>query len=93
FTAWAVYAIAGYTSKMWGAMDGYRTFKDKVIQNYDANEGHILEWMNNEKEDFIKKSHYVDSKIGFDLIEVFTGKTSDDINNMETFINYYSHNS
>jgi hypothetical protein len=49
--------------------------------------------MNNEKEDFIKKSHYVDSKIGFDLIEVFTGKTSDDINNMETFINYYSHNS
>jgi hypothetical protein len=66
--------------------------RNAAINNYDANQGHILEWMSEEEEIFAKRSQRVTNDFAHRLVEIFTGKTTYDIDNMQTFINHYSYN-
>jgi hypothetical protein len=63
-----------------------------VKNTYDVNQGHIIDWIKNKKNELNKKSKYVRNGLGPKIIEAFTGKTKLDIDHIQAFIDYYSHN-
>jgi hypothetical protein len=92
FTAWDIYAAVAYAGHVRPALTDYENMANDVKNTYDVNQGHIIDWMKNKKDELVDKSKWVRSWIGNILIEWLTGKTQNDIDHIQAFIDYYSHN-